>query len=191
MRIIGGTLSGRRLEGSPGSHTRPTSERTREGLASALQARDAFNHANVLELFAGTGVFSFEAISRGAATALCIDRSSVCVRSIVENSRILGVADRIRVQVMDLLGPQAPLDSIELVPTGFNLVFLDPPYEAVSSVAHLVEQLVERGMLANGAWVVIEHASADEPPPISRLATAADYKYGGTSIRLAQYSEVV
>ena len=74
MRIVGGRLSGRRFGATKGRGTRPTSDRVREALASALDARAAFDQASVLDLFAGTGALSFEALSRGAAEAVLVDR---------------------------------------------------------------------------------------------------------------------
>ena len=69
MRIVGGELSGRRFGANVTDVTRPTSERVREALSSALQARGLFDNARVLDLYAGTGALGFEALSRGAREA--------------------------------------------------------------------------------------------------------------------------
>ena len=75
MRIVGGSLGGRRFSGPPGDATRPTSERVREAIASALDARGWIEGAVVLDLFAGTGALAFEALSRGADRAFLVERS--------------------------------------------------------------------------------------------------------------------
>ncbi len=187
MRIIGGTLSGRRLEGSPGSLTRPTSARAREGLASALQARAAFEDSHVLELFAGTGAFSFEAISRGAQSALCIDKSSACARTIRENAEVLGVADQVRCEVADLFGARA-IERVAVPKGGFGLVFADPPYEFAASIAKVILALADEGGFAEGAWIAMEHPQGCPPPEIVGLALEADYRYGDSAIRLGRFS---
>ena len=188
MRIIGGILSGRRLEGSPGSVTRPTSARAREGLASALQARNAFEEASVLELFAGTGMFSFEALSRGAKSALCIDKSGVCTRSIEQNAELLGLGDRVRSVTSDLLRGPGAGSAIPFPDGGFTLVFTDPPYEAASESVHLLRALAESGAFAEGAWVAMEYPHSNTPGEIPGLATEAEYRYGDAAIRLMRYS---
>lgn len=187
MRIIGGTLSGRRLEGSPGSLTRPTSARAREGLASALQARGAFEHAHVLELFAGTGAFSFEAISRGAQSALCIDKSSACARTIRENASALGVAGQVTCEVADLFSARG-IERVRVPEGGFGLVFADPPYESIESLMPVIQALSEAGALAQGAWIAIEHPQTWTPAEIVGLALEADYRYGDSAIRLTRLS---
>ncbi len=97
MRIVGGQLSGRRFASPKSKSTRATSERVREGIASALQSRNAFAAAHCLDLYAGTGAYAFEAISRGAATAVSIDRQADCVAAIAKSAAELGIADQITV----------------------------------------------------------------------------------------------
>ena len=92
MRVIGGQLAGRRFGAPSGRGTRPTSDRVREALSSALESRGAFGDAVVLDLFAGTGALSFEALSRGAASAVLVDRDSRAIRELHEAEAQGGIA---------------------------------------------------------------------------------------------------
>ena len=86
MRIVGGRLSGRRFGAPGGRGTRPTSDRAREALGSALESRGAFDDAHVLDLFAGTGALGFEALSRGASDAVMVDCDPRVVRQIKQSA---------------------------------------------------------------------------------------------------------
>src|SRR5690242_16026950 len=97
MRIVGGTLRGRRLESPRGAGTRPTSERVREALASALDARGALQGAVVLDVFAGTGALGLEALSRGADTLVAIDADRAALACIRRNVAALELATRAHV----------------------------------------------------------------------------------------------
>ena len=133
MRIVGGSLGGRRFSGPPGDGTRPTSERAREAIASALDARGWLEDAVVLDLFAGTGALAFEALSRGAARAFLVEKSRVVARAIEKSARELGLSDRATVIQADLLagrGQSRWLASIEPA----SLVFFDPPYAEIAAV---------------------------------------------------------
>ncbi|MBP7683736.1 MAG: RsmD family RNA methyltransferase, partial [Deltaproteobacteria bacterium] len=94
MRIVGGTLGGRRFDGPPSDLTRPTSERVREALASALDARDAIRDVRVLDLFAGTGALAFEALSRGATDACLVERDPRVVKAAQQSIAALGLGER-------------------------------------------------------------------------------------------------
>lgn len=79
MRIITGFLKGRKIPMPQTEGVRPTSDRAKEGLFSALQARTSFTGASVLDLFAGSGNLGFEALSRGAASVIFVEQNKVCV----------------------------------------------------------------------------------------------------------------
>lgn len=189
MRIIGGKLSGRRFEAPSGRGTRPTSDRVREALASALESRDAFADARVLDLFAGTGALGFEALSRGASDAVEVDGDARVARQITQSARELGLASKVRSARVDLLGdPVAAVRRIPEVDGGFTLVFVDAPYSRIDAVPKLLTELVARGRLAPAAWVVVEHAAEhDWFWPIG-LASDAEYRYGQTRISLGFYA---
>ncbi|KPK66900.1 MAG: hypothetical protein AMS21_00460 [Gemmatimonas sp. SG8_38_2] len=189
MRIIGGKLSGRRFEAPGGRGTRPTSDRVREALASVLESRGAFDEARVLDLFAGTGALSFEALSRGASDAVVVDGDARVVRQIAKSARELGLTSKVRSARVDLLGdPAAAVRRLPEADGGFTLVFADAPYRRIDAVPGLLTELIARERLAPGAWVVIEHAAEhDWVWPIG-LASDAEYRYGQTRISLGFYA---
>ena len=185
MRVIGGKLSGRRFGAPGGRGTRPTSDRVREALASALQARGAFEGAAVLDLFAGTGALSFEALSRGAAAAVAVDRDPRVLRELQRSAAGLGIDSLTRTVRIDLLGdPRAAIGKLPEVEGGFDLVFADAPYSQIEAVAPLLEQLVAQDRLAAGAWIVVERPAAHDWVWPNGLAHEAEYRYGQTGISL-------
>lgn len=189
MRIIGGKLSGRRFDALEGRATRPTSDRVREALASALESRGAFEGARVLDLFAGTGALSFEALSRGAATAILVDADPRTLRQALHNAARLGLASEVRTVRADLLGdPAAAVLRIPQVTDGFDLVFADPPYSHTDSIFGLFVELVASRRIAPGAWVVVEHAASHPWVWPNGLASGAEYRYGQTRISLGLYA---
>lgn len=184
MRIIGGRLGGRRLAAPHGVSTRPTAERVREGIASALDARGLIEGAVVLDLFAGTGALGFEAISRGAARAVFVDRDRAVVGAIEKGARELGVAELVRALALDLEKP--PRSWIGRLPDErFDLVFLDPPYASIEVVTAVLAAAGESGKLQPGAAIVIEHARRRPPVLPPGFVEVASYRYGDTAVVLA------
>src|SRR5262245_24860031 len=166
MRIVGGALGGRRLRPPPGTEVRPTSDRTREAMASALEARGALVGARVLDLFAGTGALGFEALSRGADFCTFVDSSAKVIMTLESNAADLELTEKVRVLRVDLkTAPRQAgsrvLDAAHGDP--FTLVFADPPYAEIELVGPLLELLVQNGAIASHAIVVVEHA-ARRPP---------------------------
>jgi 16S rRNA (guanine966-N2)-methyltransferase len=161
MRIVGGRLGGRTLA-SPRSHAiRPTSDRLRESLFNILAHAygDPVTGARVLDLFAGTGAFGLEALSRGAAFTLLVDDAAEARALLRENVASLGLGGVSRIFRRDAtrLGPAHPLEP-------FALVFLDPPYGKGLAEKALVSAR-DGGWLAPGALIVVEEATAAFKPP--------------------------
>ena len=153
MRVIAGTLKGRRLDTPKWDGMRPTSDKLRETLFNVLAPRTA--GARVLDGYAETGAVGIEALSRGAAAVTFVERDPRAVRLIEANLARCGVSDRyaiIRARFMDA----APTGTGE-----FDIVFVDPPYgrdemqRALATAAPLV---------AGGGVLVVEHAKRDAPP---------------------------
>lgn len=185
MRVIGGTLSGRRFGAPGGRGTRPTSDRVREALASALESRDAFRDAHVLDLFAGTGALSFESLSRGALDTVAVDGDSKVLRQLSRSASELGLAERTRTLRLDLLGePTATAQKVPRVEDGFSLVFADAPYEHVGLIPPLLAALIDAGRFAEDAWVVVERPATHDWSWPNGLAPDAEYRYGQTGISL-------
>ncbi len=188
MRIVGGRLAGRRFGATKGRGTRPTSDRAREAIASALEARGAFDGARVLDLFAGSGALSFEALSRGAAEAVAIDGDPLVLRQISQSASDLGLDASIRTARIDLLGdPAAVARRLPRAEHGFDLVFVDAPYSQVERIPPLLEAIVESGSLSPSARVVVERPAAFEWAWPNGLAPEAEYRYGHTGVSFGLY----
>lgn len=180
MRIIAGDWRGRPLaalgKGDAGAHLRPTTDRVRESLFSALAGGrygDPLTDARVLDLFAGTGALGLEALSRGAAFATFVDDGRVAARLVRQNIATLGAAGRSRFIQRDArrLPPNADAPA--------TLVFLDPPYGRALGAATLA-QARATGWIAPGALIVWEESS-DQPAP-EGFAPLDHRRYGDTHV---------
>jgi 16S rRNA (guanine966-N2)-methyltransferase len=160
-RVIAGEAGGLRLTAPKGTRTRPTADRVKESLFAAL-GPDRLLGAVVLDLYAGSGALAIEALSRGGATALLVDRDPLAVDAIRRNLRSTGVHDRARVQrrgVGTVVRGSPPSDA------PFDLVFLDPPYDQpAGKLAEVLAALDEPGWLAPESTIVVERASSAGPP---------------------------
>lgn len=183
MRIVGGSLSGRRFSGPPGDLTRPTSERVREAIASAIESRGGFEGARVLDLFAGTGAMAFEALSRGAARAVLVERDPKVARAIGKSAAELGLTARCIVITGDL-GQPATRARIERAAAGetFDRVFVDPPYADVAEIAGLLGALAP--LIAGDALLAVEHATRHAPAAIEGYDVLSHPRYGDTAVLL-------
>jgi 16S rRNA (guanine966-N2)-methyltransferase len=154
MRIIAGTLKGRRLDAPDWPGLRPTSDKLRETLFNVLAPR--IRDARVLDGYAGTGAVGIEALSRGAAHVTFVDRDPRAVALIEANLRRCGVTDRYAII-------RASVDSWppEGGPGAFDLIFLDPPYGADALTAALA---AAEPLVRDDALLVIEHAARDVAP---------------------------
>jgi 16S rRNA (guanine966-N2)-methyltransferase len=160
VRIIGGRLRGSKLPVPDQPGLRPSADRARETLFNWLQGELA--GARVLDLFAGSGALGFEAASRGAAEVWLVERDPAQARSLGESAARLH-ADAVHVACADALRWLAQPPA-----TGFDVAFLDPPFDAglwQSAAAALQPHLADR------AWVYVELAAAASfvPPPGWRL----------------------
>lgn len=166
MRIIAGTWRGRALVAPQGTATRPTADRVRQALFDMLlhapwAGRETIDGAHVLDVFAGTGAFGLEALSRGAAHATFIEHDRAALTALRSNVAACRAQDRSTVLPVDVL----------VVPPGepADLVFLDPPYRQ-DLVRLALVRLRAVGRLAPNALLIAETAR-DEPPPVEdRLA---------------------
>ena len=124
MRIISGTARGRKIIAPDGLNTRPTLDRVRENLFNIIQTR--IFSARVLDLFAGSGTLSFEAISRGAHHAVLCDHNRNAYRTEKENAEILGFSDRVEFLHCDW---KTAVEKMKDQEKKFDIIFLDPPYQ--------------------------------------------------------------
>lgn len=160
MRIVGGKWRGRQIEAPEGRGvTRPTTDRTREQIASMILSARGLDLAgdSVLDAFAGSGAMALELLSRGAAHATLVDRDRRAVQRIRRSASSLGARPE---ELSALSGDVFALAGRGLPGAPFDVVFLDPPYAVdASRVSGLVEGLRTSGQLADGAVIVYEHAS--------------------------------
>jgi len=159
--VIAGEAGGLRLTAPKGTRTRPTADRVKEALFAALGPGRLLG-AVVLDLYAGSGALAIEALSRGAATALLVDRDPLAVDAIRRNLRSTTLMDRARVQrrgVGSVVRGMPPTDA------PFDLVFCDPPYDQpAGKLAGVLEALAVPGWVAPDGTVVVERAASAGPP---------------------------
>ncbi len=154
LRIITGTAKGKKLKTLEGEATRPTSERIKEAVFSAIQFD--VEDRRVLDLFAGSGQMGLEALSRGAGSVMFIDSAREAMEIVKENARYVGFFDKCRYLVSDYRNYIRKASGKDK----FDLVFIDPPYAMECSVDAL-RRLAEADLLANGAIAVLESGEED------------------------------
>jgi len=156
MRVIAGLFRSRTLQAPPGAATRPSSDRLRETLFNVLAPR--IEGARFLDLYAGSGAVGIEALSRGAAEEAFVERAAPALKALRTNLAGLGLKESAQVapgSVAMFLRKEAG--------TRFDLVFLDPPYDAAREYASALGLLggTAAGLLAAGALVIAEHFRKD------------------------------
>lgn len=179
-RVIAGSYGGRRIVTPKGSATRPTSERTREALFSALVSRGAVEGARVLDLYAGSGALGLEAVSRGAAGAVLVDHDRGAVSAMRRTIADLGVREA-RVQAREV---HAYLGAVA---SEADLVFIDPPYDLSEGSLAWVLGALGDGWLSEDAVVVVERSARSPEPtwPVG-LERVQAKTYGETAIWIAE-----
>jgi len=187
LRVIAGSLRGRRLVAPAGESVRPTKDIVREAVFSALVARDAVADAAVLDLYAGTGALGVEALSRGAARAVFVERDAAALAAITQNVEQFDLGSRARIVRRDvtrfLAGPPPP-------EAPFGLVLADPPYDTSDAdVAALLQALSAPDWLTDDALVTVERptrAGSDLP---DRFRACWERTFGDTLVFFVDASE--
>lgn len=170
-RIVAGSAGGRRLA-VPAKGTRPTSDRVREALFSAVQSAVDLAGARVLDLYAGTGALGLEALSRGAAEAVFVESAPAALAVLRKNVTAVGLPGTVRagkVATVLATGADEP----------FDLVLADPPY-AAEDLSHELGLLVSAGWLGPGSVVVVER---------SRRAPGLTWPAALEAVRVRHYGE--
>jgi 16S rRNA (guanine966-N2)-methyltransferase len=177
MRVVAGRLGGRRLTAPPGEGTRPTSDRVREALFSALGPLDG---ERVLDLYAGSGALAIEALSRGAARAVLVERDARAIAAIRRNLDDLSVApEEAVVRRRDVV--KALRDARE-ADESYDLVFIDPPYRLAAGLGPALADALQ-WVLAPGARVIGE-SDRRTPLELPGLTTTFERRYGDTLLRI-------
>jgi 16S rRNA (guanine966-N2)-methyltransferase len=170
VRVVAGEFKGRRLHAPRGARTRPTADRVREAIFSML---GDVSGARVLDLYAGSGALGIEALSRGAGSALFVERDSGALAALRRNLDAVGAAAEVRRQ-----------DALRFLARGegtFDLVFCDPPYDdAFRVAARLAEALP--ALLGQNARIVTE--SDKRNPLMLPLPLVVERAYGDTRIAI-------
>jgi 16S rRNA (guanine966-N2)-methyltransferase len=182
-RIIGGAAGGRRLNTPRGAATRPTSDRVREALFSAVESWCGSLHGlRFLDLYAGSGAVGLEAWSRGAGVVTLVESDRRTAALIGHNARTIGFA---RAQV--LTGAVAA--TLRKPPSApYDVAFLDPPYPLEDTAVEAdLAALAGQGWLVPGALVVVERSSrSPEPAWPDGFTDTREKRYGETTLWYAQ-----
>ncbi|MDA8870847.1 16S rRNA (guanine(966)-N(2))-methyltransferase RsmD [Rhizobiaceae bacterium] len=175
MRIVGGSLRGRRLATPSDDAIRPTTDRNRESLFNVLMHHhpEKVSEGRVLDLFCGTGALGLEAISRGAAFAMFVDDGAQARGLVRTNVEAFGLTGTTRILRRD-----ATRLGTAIVPP-FGLVFADPPYGKELG-ERAVTAALDGGWLEEGALLVLEEASASLPTALPGFALL-DRRASGTT----------
>lgn len=150
MRIISGSLGGRRISPPPQMpYTRPTTDIAKEGLFNILQHRISFEDINTLDLFGGTGSISYELASRGASSLTIIEKDVQMYNFIKKNMTALKV-ENATVLMMDVF------QYLNACTTQFDFIFAGPPY-ALTSIDDIPKIITSKQLIAPGGFFVLEH----------------------------------
>jgi 16S rRNA (guanine966-N2)-methyltransferase len=171
VRIIAGEWRGRKLDFPDAQGLRPTPDRVRETLFNWLQAY--LPGARCLDLFAGTGVLGFEAVSRGAASVTLVERDRSVCHALQQNMLKLDMADRVSL---------VNSDALDYLQTGcqqvFDIIFIDPPY-GQGLVATAISMIDKNDCLKTGGLVYMEHESETDSPAIPENWMELKHKRAG------------
>lgn len=171
MRIISGRHKGRKIVAPKNLPVRPTTDLAKESLFNILNHHFNFTSLNILDLFAGTGNISYEFLSRGAASSLCIDQHFACLQFIKKTAETLDLnISTLKSDVYKFL---------EKTPQKFDVIFADPPYDFSQEQFEKIVQLVfDNNLLEDEGMLIIEH------PPQTKLDHLEQYieqrKYGSS-----------
>jgi 16S rRNA (guanine966-N2)-methyltransferase len=179
-RIVAGTLGGRRLAAPSGAQTRPTSDRVREALFSALDSLTDIDRARFADLYAGSGAVGLEAYSRGAGHVLLVESDPKAARVVRTNIAALDAAPAVRLAASPVgrVLAAGPEDG------AYDIVFADPPYAVPDEeITAMLAALVDGGWLAADAVVVVERSSRSGEPSWPRGVTPVrTRRYGETTL---------
>lgn len=173
MRVIAGQAKGKTLKMVPGEGTRPITDRVKEAVFNILAAE--VPGCRFLDLFAGTGAVGIEALSRGAAHAVLIDKAARAVQVVRENLRLTGLAAQATVLHQDAF------KFIETCQEQFDIIYVAPPqYEGLWSKALL--SLDQRSLLADGGLIVVQIFPKEYAPLTLRQYQLTDQRHYGSTL---------
>jgi len=190
MRIIAGTARGRKLFSvSKKLPVKPISDRIKQSVFDILRPR--ITGAVFLDLFAGTGNVSMEALSRGAVKAVLAEKEIACLKAIKRNAEHLGFTDRATALKADLLKPLAWLGAYA-EGEGYDIIFMGPPYRDIKNTPlfftePVLKQIAEAKLLAKNGIIVAQHHKKETFAVPDNLQIVREEKYGDTLVHFLQY----
>ena len=177
MRIISGKHRGRKLLDFEGMNIRPTTDRVKESMFNLI--RDYIADSAVLDAFCGSGALALEAMSRGAAYAVCTDKDKVSVDIITKNIQTLGYGDSCKVLNTDVMS------YLDKCTERFDIIFLDPPYNK-GFIESVLEDIDRNCRLTENGIVVLESDSTDMHDALGSLEIIKQKKYGRSYVTVYQ-----
>lgn len=188
-RVIAGTARGIRLLG-PGQGTRPLGDRMKQSLFAILEP--TLRGSVFVDLYAGSGAAGIEALSRGAASAIFVERDAKAISAIKRNLEATGLqarADVVRAPVSDWLSGAG---GGELTAGPATTVFVDPPYEAPAELDGSLRAIEAAGagaIVASDGVVVVKHFRKTEPRPTRLLRSVREERFGETVLTFFRWAE--
>ena len=184
MRVISGEYGGRKLKAVPGINTRPTTDKVKESLFNIIGPY--FDGGNCLDLFAGSGSLSIEAVSRGCDHAVLVDQSPAAIKTIKENITMTKEPAKFKVFRNDA---NRSIEALASKKRTFDLLFLDPPYME-QDIVKQIEKIMAANLLTNQALIICEVGrKVDLPVEINRAKAFRTEVYGASKIVMYQVSE--
>jgi 16S rRNA (guanine(966)-N(2))-methyltransferase RsmD len=178
MKIIAGTLKGRKVLVPTGKRVRPTGAKVKEALFSIIA--DDVPGARVLDVFSGSGSVGIEALSRGAASCTFVERDKNVIDVLAKNLSQFGLEERGKILPLEA---KRAMKLLEKQNERFDIIFLDPPYSYFLKTKRIIESLSYGGILAPEGLLVWEHAvETTTQEVIGSLVREREKKYGDTAL---------
>ncbi|MCF8068937.1 MAG: 16S rRNA (guanine(966)-N(2))-methyltransferase RsmD [Desulfobacterales bacterium] len=182
LRVIAGSLRGRKLSTVKGNSVRPTADRVRESIFNILSAEIAASQ--ILDLFSGTGALGIEALSRGAEAAVFVDRQQNSLAAVEKNINVCGLLEKTKIICWNI---SHNLSCLKAYRERFNMVFMDPPYNK-NHIAPTLLSLKKSESLCHNAIITVEHSPQELiPEDIESFTLKNQRKYGRTMISFLTY----
>ena len=156
MRIVGGSLKGRRFASKQMPHARPTTDRAKESLFNILNQHFYWEELDVLDLYSGLGSIALESYSRGAKSVDAVDSNAKSVKYIAQTAKDWGAT--IQVHKADVL------KYLKKCSKQYDLVFADPPYSKVDLLVETIQLVQDKKVLKPGGWLIVEHETSQHLP---------------------------
>ena len=168
MRIISGSLKGRRISPPKNLPVRPTTDRAKEALFNILSHQFDFNGSSVLDLYTGTGSISYEFASRGVAAVTAVDQHAACIRFVQQT------AEKLNLCITTVKSPVLKFLSSSM--GTYDFIFADPPYAyEKDEYDALIGNIISKDVLTENGLIIIEHAPQIDLSEVTSFSTARNY----------------